>query len=514
MRNLSITILKAIAIILVVMAHSGAPAVISNFCYMLCVSLFFVASGYCFKPNYLNDEVNFVSRRFRRLYVPFVLWSVIILCLNPIFFSTGILNEQYGNMSGGVTHPLNLHQGLQALWSIVFNMSGYDQFLCGAYWFFRAILVASIAFLVGMKLVEGNKFVRNRHIIASLIVALIALGFAFWQHSDGLRVTGLAQGGYREFMGVFFISIGFFYRQFNDKILAVRFIKDEEDKNEENGEEAEYENADIAGNDTKALTTTGRTYPHWIHSTSLVISFCALLAILNVSTPAMSSNATSFGSISMLALSGMIGFCFVYSLAHFLTRIPYVTAVLTFIGDNTIYVLGWHLLAFKVVSMLKIGVYGLPWITIGGHPVVHSPEGSWFWILYTIVGIALPLGIVWCLKYCATHYNIHSYARLAVIIGKGTWNGIQLCGHWIAVAAVWIATNGSRGIKIGLVAAWHGIYNFCIRFVDTVKAGADVTHDDDENGYDEEEEDDSEEDDEDDDDEDDEDDEESDAEEK
>lgn len=496
MRNSSITILKAIAIIFVVMAHSCAPAVISNFCYMLCVSLFFVASGYCFKPSYLNDEVTFVRRRFRRLYVPFVLWSVIILCLNPVFFSTGILNEQYGNMSGGVTHPLNLHQGLQALWSIVFNMSGYDQFLCGAYWFFRAMLVASIAFLVGMKFVEGIKFIRNSHVIATLIVALIALGLAFWQHSDGLRVTGLAQGGYREFMGIFFIAIGFFYRQFNDKIIAPHFIKEEDD---EDNEEAEGKTVEKMGNSrtgTNVLATADSTYPNWLHAASLIVSFCTLLAILSVSTPAMSSNATSFGSISMLALSGMVGFCFVYSLAHFFTRIPYITAILTFIGDNTIYVLGWHLLAFKVVSMLKVGVYGLPWITIGGHPVVHCPEGSWFWILYTIVGLALPLGIVWCTKYCAAHYNIHSYARLAVAIGKGTWRFLQLCAHWIAVAAAWLATNGIKGIKIGLVAAWHGICSFCIRFVDTVKAGADINHDveehDDEDDEEEEEDDDEE----------------------
>lgn len=503
MRNPSITILKAIAIILVVMAHSCAPAVISNFCYMLCVSLFFVASGYCFKPNYLNDEVNFVSRRFRRLYVPFVLWSVIILCLNPVFFSTGILNEQYGNMSGGVTHPLNLHQGLQALWSIVFNMSGYDQFLCGAYWFFRTMLVASIAFLVGMKLVEISKFVRNRHIISTLVVAIIALGLAFWQHSDGLRVTGLAQGGYREFMGIFFIAIGFFYRQFDDKILAVRFIKEKDNEGEEDEEKADDGNKENVGKNTKILAGVDNAYPHWLHSASLVISFCALLAILSVSTPAMSSNATSFGSITMLAISGMVGFCFVYSLAHFLTRIPYVSATLTFIGDNTIYVLGWHLLAFKVVSMLKVGVYGLPWITIGGHPVVHSPEGSWFWILYTIVGLALPLGIVWCTKYCAAHYNIHSYARLAVTMGKGTWNFLKLCGHWISVAAAWLATNGIKGIKIGLIAAWHGICSFCVRFVDTVKAGADVTHDVERHDEEEDEEDEEEDDDEDDDDDDD-----------
>lgn len=459
MRNTSITIVKAIAIILVVMAHSGAPTWLSSFCYMLCVSLFFVASGYCFKASYLNNEIRFVQRRFRRLYVPFVTWSVFFLLLNPLLFQIGFLNEQYGNAAGGVTHPLDLHQGLQAFWSIIFNMSGYDQFLCGAYWFFRAMLVASIFFLFALKLANSSRYLRQFHLLPAVAVGLVALIFAFWQHSDGLRVTGLAQGGYREFMAIFFISVGFIY-----KSIYTQFIEGKCDDNK----------------------THSDALPLWLHLTCLPLSGAALVFILGITHPSMSPSASSFLSIIMLALSGMIGFCFIYSLSVLLGRVRPLRKVLSFIGDNTIYILGFHLLAFKVVSMIKVGVYHLPWNMVGGHPVVNNPEGSWFWILYTIVGIVLPLAVVWCIRYCAEHYDIHSYARLARFVGRKIWSCLCVIGTWLVSGSVWIATNGWQGICRGFRTIWEGIYYFCVRFVDTVKAGADVRDDHDDDDSDEE----------------------------
>ena len=50
-----------------------------------------------------------------------------------------------------MTHPYDWTTAMQNLWSIVFNMSGYDVFLAGAFWFFRALFLSSIAFLLLFK---------------------------------------------------------------------------------------------------------------------------------------------------------------------------------------------------------------------------------------------------------------------------------------------------------------------------------------------------------------------------
>lgn len=494
MRNINVNILKGLAIIFVVMAHSGCPASIGAFCYMVCCSLFFLASGYCFKPDYLHDEARYVKRRVRHIYVPFVLWSVLFLVLNPLLFATGFLNEQYGNAAGGVTHPLGLHEWLQALWSIVFNMSGYDQFLCGAYWFFRSLFVASIAYLVCMIVVERVRYVRQRHQLASFVVALLALALAFWQTSDGLKITGLAQGGFRELMGLFFIAAGFCFSWMERRLSAFHPARntDREDIATEATPAATAMSAATAtpaasamsaatatsgATTAPAATATPAAIPLFVHIISFVLGVLVLYAILQFSTPAMHVSEKEPINVFFLALSGIVAFPTIYSLSALLSRVLPLRRILSYIGDNTLYIFGFHLLAFKVVSMIKVGVYHLPWLMVGGHPVVHSVEGGWFWTLYTIVGVGLPLGVVWTVRYCAEHYNIHSYVHMARIVLSFLWKCLRVFVHWLTVASIWIATNGWQAIKSGVLTAWEGIYNFCIRFVDTVKAGADVEQD-------------------------------------
>lgn len=493
MRNPAITILKAIAIILVVMAHSGSPTPVSHVAYMLCASLFFLSAGYCFNPKYLNDTSTFVARRFKTLYVPFVIWSVFFLMLNHFWFATGILNEHYGNAQDGVTHPLNLHNGLQALWSIVFNMSSYDQFLCGAYWFFRALLVSSIAFLVLLKITENLRWFRSRLALSSTVVALAAIGMVMWQISDALKVTGLAQGGYREFMGIFFLATGFLYRRMelwletevaeNEGEQGIADIEDEEETPKAKTAKA----ANAARKTGGFIGTIAASAVRIFSSTPLIsmpLALAILVGVLYLGNPSMSASASQFTAPLLLAVSGIAGFSLVYNISVILCRVPKLNKILGFIGENTLYVLLFHLLAFKLVSMLKVAVYGLPWEMIGGHPYVHSDQGEWFWILYTIIGLALPLGIVWLVRYCQAHYNIDSYATFARTVLRTTWKVLRFCCKWI-----W------RGLRVGgiklwavlgwlTVTGWKRIYDFCIRFVDTVKAGYDVNQDSDDNDSD------------------------------
>lgn len=514
MRNPAITILKALAIILVVVAHSGSPAPVSHVAYMLCVSLFFLSAGYCFNPKYLDEPAKFVSRRFKTLYVPFVVWSTFFLLLNHFWFTTGILNEQYGNPTGGVTHPLHLHEGLQSFWSILFNMSGYDQFLCGAYWFFRALLVSSIAFLVLMKLVKSARWFRSRLALSAFVVALMAFGFIFWQVSDGLKVTGLAQGGYREFMGIFFIAAGFLYRRFelwletepteevpeDDQDAAIEEVEEDVEMGDdmplfagaqivvESTEPVQATPAPEAATSpsprrrkvAKIIVTAAAATLRMFCSTPFLtvpLALGVLIGVLYVGTPSMGASASNFSAAILLAVSGVAGFSFVYNVARLLDYVPRLNRVLAFIGDNTLYVLLFHLLAFKFVSMLKVGVYSLPWKMIGGHPVVHSDEGSWFWILYTVVGLALPLGIRWIVKYCGEHYDINNYIALVKAIWRFLIKMFRLLVRWIAIGSVATFHGLRKGIHWACVESWAGIYNFCVRFVDTVKDGADISED-------------------------------------
>lgn len=55
MRDQSVSIVKGIAIAIVVMIHSIPPGFIASLGGIFVLSSFFFMSGYCFKDNYLDD---------------------------------------------------------------------------------------------------------------------------------------------------------------------------------------------------------------------------------------------------------------------------------------------------------------------------------------------------------------------------------------------------------------------------------------------------------------------------
>ena len=407
-RDSIFSILKALAILLVVTAHAAAPTYVSRFAYMVAVPAFFVCAGYFFNSDYLERKTAFVVRRARRLYFPFVKWSLLFLLLHNLLFPLGLLSETYGNAAGGVTHPYDWHTAVQNLWSIVFNMSGYDVFLAGAFWFFRALLLSSIAFLLLFKGATLIKWLKNPTLQVATVGTLTFL-LALWQSVEGLRITGVAQGGYRELMGITFMSIGFLFRHNNHTPIAAAW------------------NNPIVG-----LT--------W---SSVVLGL--LVAFFPVSMTPSTHNPLA---VAALALAGSAAFVWLYGLSHYLSLIPRgVPRVIAYIGDNSIYIFGFHLLAFKLVSIIKVLAYGMPWEMVGGHPVVTEQRDDAFWIAYLFVGAGLPLLIVWgwrtfCSQFRFNWTNPRDWQRLFQAIGAGLWRGLQ----WFARVSVRIIKKMALGI--------------------------------------------------------------------
>ncbi len=364
--NEKINIAKALGMILVVAAHSCGPAYLTRFSYLLCVSIFFVCAGYCFNTKYIGDQATFVKKRFKGIYLPFWKWSVFFLIFNHLWFCTGILSEKFGNAAGGVQHPLGFKAWLQALWSITFNMSGYDQFLCGAYWFFRAFFVASLLWILIMSVLNSTKLLKQKFTAAASIVALGALALAVLHCVFGLKMTGVAQGGYRELMGLFFFAFGFIARRLLEK-------------------RGEYNIMRCLDGHRNLCT---------------FLAFVAVILIVCFNPVAMDIRAKSVLSVFVLALSGVVGFVFLAGLSGWIEKYAKggLKNAILYIGKNTLYIFGFHFFAFKLVSIAKVLCYGLEWQQIGGHPVVISECGKWWWIIYLTVGISVPLIVTHCLR--------------------------------------------------------------------------------------------------------------------
>ncbi len=352
-RNTNLSICKGIAIILMCAGHTECHWFIINFIYLFHMPLFFIAAGYFFNKKYEQDPWLFCKKRFKGLYVPFVKWSLLFLVLHNLMFKIGILNEQYGNWENGVTHPYSLHDFYQRLVHIIFSMAGYDEFLAGAFWFFRALLVASIVFIILYKLLHNrHKWLGDDGTL--IAIALIALGFACFKVGNNLKITTIVQGGIRDTWGVMFFALGALYRRHEHRIKE-----------------------------------------HW----ALTLLYAGLLVGGCFLHCHGMNLKVELKDLATIPVTGCIGFLMIHSIASWIDcHDNWFKRMLVYCGDNTIYVFVFHIISFKLVSALKIWYYGLDWGQIGCHMVVHhNSQTDLFWILYTIVGTAVPL--VWVYYY-------------------------------------------------------------------------------------------------------------------
>lgn len=359
-RNTTIAICRAIAIILMVMGHAASPDTLQAFLYEFHMPVFFITAGYFFSRKYLNDEATFVKKRIRGLYLPFVKWSVFFLIIHNWMFDLGVMNEKYGNVTGGVTHPYSWHQMQQNLWNIITAMGGYDEFLIGAFWFFRGLLVASLLYLVLFKLFDNlahkvNKLQAPLAIpIAICVVMLLLCG---WKTAEGLNVINIVQGGYRDMMGCFFFGTGYIFRRLENKYTVT-----------------------------------------WYHTI-----FFALVVYLfsEYATSSMHWRST-FTQFISLPIPAILGFLMTYNISKWIDKKENMfKRFMVYCGNNTMSIFVLHILSFKIVSLIKIAYYNMDIQQVGCHMVIHEhAKEDMFWILYTIVGVGLPLALHYLYTHC------------------------------------------------------------------------------------------------------------------
>lgn len=348
-RNTVISICKGIAIILMVAGHAEAPELLTNFIYTFHMPLFFITAGYFFNRKYLDDPWTFCARRFKGLYVPFIKWSLVFLLLHNVWHHFGILNETYGNWTGGVTHPYTWNQFAHRLVLIFTSMSGYDEFMAGAFWFFRGLLVASLLFLVLYRLIEGNTRLKENRAVA--LICFGALAFTAFRITNGLSVKFIPNGGMREVWGLFFFGIGVLYRHYEPRIKE-----------------------------------------HW----SLFLLYFVILGIAAKLHLSGMNNGGRIQDIVTLPITGCVGFLMTHYAARLIDRRDTrFRQLMIFIGENTLYVFIFHIISFKAVSLAKIWWYDLDPLQVGCHMVIHYNHTDFFWVLYTIAGTAIPLAVLY-----------------------------------------------------------------------------------------------------------------------
>ncbi len=336
-----ISIAKAIGIILVVVGHAGAPSWLSHFLYEFHMPLFFIAAGYFFAPSQAEKPWEFVGKRFKGLYLPFLKWGLLFLILHNLFCHIGIINSLCG------AQPYTHADITKRIGWMVFMMSGQENHLLGAMWFLRSLFVASLLFMGLFCLLYKTFKIKNPTTI-TFIILLLMIGVTSYLRGFNLTI-GITQGGYRECAGTVFYAIGVLYRTFENKI----------------------------------------PFNAW-----MLLLAIGIVTVFSIISPASMAYNASLKMFYTILVPGFFGWLMAYYLGKYLSKTR-CASWMAYIGNHSLEILALHFLAFKAVSALKIVCYNLPPEELGRHPII-GVHNEYFWILYTLAGILLPLGIYAC----------------------------------------------------------------------------------------------------------------------
>lgn len=194
-KNNTVTYVKAIGIILMVIAHALSPETIAwRIIYTFHMPLFFIMSGYCFKNSYLNSPKQFLIKKIKGIYLPFVFYSLPFLFLHNLFCSIYIYDHNW------------TYSWRDFLWNtsrIVTRMS-HNEGLLGTFWFLKELFWGNLIFFCAIKCFN----LRPAHLSLFLFILTEVLCITHLR-IPYFNVT------YNSFFSAFFISIGYCWKNNN-----------------------------------------------------------------------------------------------------------------------------------------------------------------------------------------------------------------------------------------------------------------------------------------------------------
>lgn len=204
-RDYSVDSVKGICIILMVIGHSGCPESLSRFIYLFHMPAFFFISGYLFNLKYIDNKRDFVLRRLKTLYLPFVLYSLLFLAFHNLLASIHVYANEYG-LSDFVYKSLK-----------IISLSGSEQLL-GGLWFLKELLYSSIfsLFIIWSSTIIKIFKKHNQLYIVLSILLLIVLCSLF--PYIPIRLPAINS---KTLLATAYFLFGFVVRQNQDRMLTL-----------------------------------------------------------------------------------------------------------------------------------------------------------------------------------------------------------------------------------------------------------------------------------------------------
>lgn len=340
-RDTVLDAMRGIGIVLMVVGHSGFGG--TGFIYLFHMALFFMLSGYFFRPAQDGAGLRrFCIRRVMTLWLPFVLANTAFTVCNNLFLKLNILtgDERILDLPGNqVTQPVTLKDiiGRTVHWCI---FDGGTQ-LGGALWFVQALFQISILYalveFVLRKVLHGRDVQTAQGFVSGV---LLILG---WHCSQtGWNVWGL---------GIAASCYSLFY----------------------------------LGTLARRVGQPPRKVP--VRAGIAAAAFVVLLVLLPFGSVGLAGN--QYPGWLFLLLASSAGWVLVYECAHLAARLPRLGAALAALGRATMPIVILHFLSFKLVTWLGLLATGGEAYLLAAFPTLFT-GGAW-WLAYTAAGLLLPL---------------------------------------------------------------------------------------------------------------------------
>ncbi|MGM9833215.1 MAG: acyltransferase [Candidatus Limisoma sp.] len=310
----------------IVAFHAVPPQALQHVILFLQLGALIIISGMFLKDEHLQHPGRFIARRFRRLWIPYVLFMLICLFSHNMLANIHLYTDHY-----------SAEQIRQRVFSVL-TMQERDNLL-GCFWFLKELLYATLFAFVAIKLSQwllGDAYHPAVMLTVALLVLIVAANF--------YNIPYLAQIPTlypKTLLATAIYLCGYVFARTPWRSLSNWF--------------------------TVAVFTALSSWAMWGYEDNFNTTWW---------------NLPKYFFATMLAAFAIIYFCQMLR--------GKALSALSYIGEYAMPILLLQFFAFRVVDLLKIAVYDLPIARLADFPIIVD-NNQYFWILYTIVGLALPI---------------------------------------------------------------------------------------------------------------------------
>ncbi|MBO4918813.1 MAG: acyltransferase family protein [Erysipelotrichaceae bacterium] len=341
-----IDLIKALGIILIVAGHAGFPY--SPFINFFHVSVFFIASGYVYKPGYASDVKSlfiYLWKKIRFLCFPYFLYNAVLSLLHNLLIGIGFysLRSAFSSDVSGLALT-GYWSGKEILINIVKGLlfRGDNELIQGI-WFIKDLFIISLLYCIVDFLIRILK-AENRHL--QTFISLILLCAGFYLNARGILPYGMSR-------------ILSYYSLFHLGVIL-------------------REKKDLLQCDDIRIRTAAIPLP-------LILFFILQRRGLSVSLV-----KNRYQDPLFLLISALAGWMLCYETARRITETDRLKKILLYLGRNSYTVLLLHIICFKPAILLRLAVTGDPAYFLSCVPDYKGEENVW-WLIYSLSGILLPM---------------------------------------------------------------------------------------------------------------------------